>query len=158
MDVKHRSGDMNSRKAFELRSNYVRITFELRSIAFDLCKYYANIAFKNQKIKGRFWSHLEIIKKYMPESIFERNCLKIQQIGVFSWRPASFQHGIPWPDPWPLQDACGFCKNDRLQLRNLLAWLVGLVAVTSRCQFLGKTLDGCATTYILHDDLIDFMS
>ena len=43
MDVNNRSGDVNNRKAFGLRSNYVQITFKLRSITFELRKNYVKI-------------------------------------------------------------------------------------------------------------------
>ena len=43
MDVKNRSVDMKTRKPFGLRSNYVQITFKLRSITFKLRKNYAKI-------------------------------------------------------------------------------------------------------------------
>ena len=43
MDVNNRSRDVNTRKPFGLRSDYVQITFRLRSITFDLCKYYGYI-------------------------------------------------------------------------------------------------------------------
>ena len=43
MDVKNHSVDMNTRKPFELRTDYVRITFELRSITFELRKIYVKI-------------------------------------------------------------------------------------------------------------------
>ena len=51
MDVKNRSVDMKTRKPFGLRSNYVQITFKLRSITFKLRKNYAK---KSTFFKG-FW-------------------------------------------------------------------------------------------------------
>ena len=43
MDVNLHDLDVNIQKAFGLRSDYVHITFKLRSIAFNLRKYYVNI-------------------------------------------------------------------------------------------------------------------
>ena len=43
MDVNNHAGDVNKRKAFGLRSNYVQITFKLRSITFKLRKNYVKI-------------------------------------------------------------------------------------------------------------------
>lgn len=48
MDVNIRSMDVNTRKPFGLRSDYVQITFEGVQIAFDLRKYYGYIAYKNR--------------------------------------------------------------------------------------------------------------
>ena len=44
MDVNNHSGDVNMRKAFGLRSNYVQITFNYVQVAQKLRKYYV----KNQ--------------------------------------------------------------------------------------------------------------
>ena len=42
-DVNNHAVDVNTRKPFGLRSDYVQITFKLRSITFKLRKYYVII-------------------------------------------------------------------------------------------------------------------
>ena len=43
MDVNIHAMDVNTRKPFGLRSDYVQITFDYVQITFDLCKNYVKI-------------------------------------------------------------------------------------------------------------------
>ena len=54
MDVKQCKKDVKKPIAFRLRSDYVQIAFRLRSIAFKLHQYYANLAQKKPHILDFF--------------------------------------------------------------------------------------------------------
>ena len=59
MAVNNRDMDVNNRKPFGLRSDYVQITFKGVQIAFDLRKYNGKLTQKN-KVFFRILGHLRI--------------------------------------------------------------------------------------------------
>ena len=68
-DVNTRAMDVNPRKPFGLRSDYVQITVKGIQITFDLRKYYVKIA---QKINffWHFWPPLKFFRNLLKPCLF----------------------------------------------------------------------------------------